>query len=275
MASRTRRATQLRGLTSPRLRRWHRNPPATRSPRPSPSDTNEAPQAPSGGARTSIEDALPLAAAVTSLVSLLLATTMSVQSLQIAQQSLETSRQSNDIAMGAVRILPQIRVSPAVLTLDFASADQMIDDSASQPSITVLNNGRVPISELALDISATNEMVYSVDDPLENFLSIPSARERIRLSDQLIPEGIARLRIKPCLLSYIDNSRLPYRNHDRKYRFVTHIVVLPMRAGDTLPPPRGGEDSSFVLVDYIPRHLVDTDAQSYLKAEKCTAQVFR
>src|SRR5437667_5173513 len=122
---------------------------------------------------------------------------------------------------------------------------------------------------------AVDGLVYRVDDLLESFRSIAPARERLVLTEQLIPDGRARVRIKPCMLSYIDRSNIAYRDLDAKYRFVANVVVLATRFGESAPVPRSANDSSLITVDYVPRMLAEQTAQTYLRTERCATQVFR
>lgn len=110
---------------------------------------------------------------------------------------------------------------------------------------------------------------------LESFHRVAPARERLVLREQLIPDGRAHLRIKPCMLSYIESSNIAYSNQDAKYRFIANVVILATRFGETAPLPRSGNDSSLITVDYFPRLLAEPNAQSYLKSERCETQVFR
>ena len=86
------------------------------------------------------------------------------------------------------------------------------------PAITVWNSGRVAISELTVDLLAVDGLVYRIDDLNETFRSIAPVRERLALREQLIPDGRASLRIKPCLLAYVDAANLGYSKPDARYR---------------------------------------------------------
>ena len=209
-----------------------------------------------------------------SVVSLMLSTLLSAQSLATSRQSVELFRQSNDIMLGQVRALPQVEVSPDVLAIGIDSLDQLTGDSAQQ-SLTVWNSGRVAISELTIDLIAIDGLVHRVDDLTESYRAIAPTRERLVLTEQLIPDGRARLRVKPCMLAYIDQAKISYRNPDAKYRFVANAVVLATRFGDPAPLPRSGNDSTLITVDYVPRLLGDQAVQAYLRTERCATQVFR
>jgi len=220
------------------------------------------------------DNAFSITAVLISAFSLALSTCLSTQSLATSRQSVDLFRQSNEILLGQVRALPQVEVSPEVVSISIESVDQMVVDSPQQ-SITVWNSGRVAISELTVDMIAVDGLVYRVDDLLESFRSIAPARERLVLTEQLIPDGRARVRIKPCMLSYIDRSNIAYRDLDAKYRFVANVVVLATRFGESAPVPRSGNDSSLITVDYVPRMLAEENVQSYLRTERCGSQVFR
>ena len=220
------------------------------------------------------DNGLSIAALVTSVLSLSLSTCLTSQSLATARQSVDLFRQSNEIMLGQMRALPQVEVSPEVLAISIETVDQLTADSPQQ-SISVWNSGRVAISELTVDMIAIDGLVHRVDDLAESFRSLAPARERLVLTEQLIPDGRARVRIKPCMLSYIDHSSIAYSNMDAKYRFVANVVVLATRFGESAPVPRSGNDSSLITVDYIPRLLAEPNAQSYLRNERCGSQVFR
>ena len=143
------------------------------------------------------------------------------------------------------------------------------------PTQKLWNNGRVAISELTVDIIAIDGLVHRTDNVLESFRSIAPVTERLVLREQLIPDGRASVRIKPCILSYIERSDLAYSNRDAKYRFIANVVVLATRSGQTVPLPRSGNDSTLLTVDYVPSLLGEPNAQSYLRNERCGAQAFR
>ena len=215
-----------------------------------------------------------ITALLVSGLSLSLSTCLSAQSLATSRQSVELFRQSNEIMLGRVRLLPQVEVAPDALLLNLVTIDELLADPPQQ-AITVWNNGRVAISELTVDMSAIDGMVYRVDNVVESFRSIAPARQRLVLREQLIPEGRAHIQIKPCMLTYIENSNIAYTDRDAKYRFIANVVVLATWFGDAAPLPRSGNDSSLITVDYVPRLLAEPDVQSYLKSERCATQVFR
>jgi hypothetical protein len=220
------------------------------------------------------DNGLSITALLTSVLSLGLSTCLSTQSLATSRQSVDLFRQANEIMLGQVRSLPQVEVSPDVMSINLESVDQLLADSPQQ-SITVWNSGRVAISELNVDMIAVDGLVYRIDNLLESFHRVAPARERLILREQLVPDGRAHLRIKPCMLSYIESSNIAYSNQDAKYRFIANVVVLATRFGETAPLPRSGNDSSLITVDYFPRLLAEPNAQSYLRSERCGTQVFR
>ena len=222
--------------------------------------------------RVIADNGLSITALATSVLSLTLSTCISAQSLATSRQSVDLFRESNEILLG--KVLPQVQITPEVMAIGVESVEQLTVDSPQQ-SITVWNVGRVAISELTVDIIPIEGLVYRIDNILESFRRISPTTERLVLREQLIPDGRASLRMRPCLLAYIDRSDLAYSNPDVKYRFIANVVVLATRSGQTAPLPRSGNDSTLITVDYIPRLLSDAAAQTYLKNEKCETQVFR
>src|SRR6266545_2717183 len=196
-----------------------------------------------------LDNGFALVALLTSALSLTLSTCLSSQSLATSRQSVDLFRESNEILLG--KVLPQVQVFPDVLSISLESLDQLTADSPQQ-SITVWNSGRVGISELTIDMVAVDGLVYRVDNLLESFHSIAPATEHLVLREQLIPDGRAQVRIKPCVLAYIDKSDLGYGNMNVRYRFVANVVVLATRAGQNAPLPRSGSDSTLLTVDFVP-----------------------
>lgn len=174
-----------------------------------------------------------LLSVVISVVALLVAKSGADRSTSIANEALQTARQSNDIALGRLREPPVVEIYSYDMILDFTDSEILKEEL--KVKISIRNPGKVAIDGLSMELIGIKPFTYPEHNPDNAIHPLPSIKVNVGLDTIIQPGGAAHIDMRIPILQYLVKLAELINQEKIIYRTAINIVLKPKAIGDPLP----------------------------------------
>lgn len=168
-----------------------------------------------------------------SIYALYITKISSEENTKIAIEALQTSRQSNDIALGLNKELPIIKFTDEDYKFDFTNKNSLDEDFKQK--VLVKNTGKIAIDGLSIEVIGIEPFTYPLDTPSEEVKPLPSFIIDVKLNSTLQPDASALIDIRLVILKYLEKFEKTITDKDRKYSSTINVILLAKTINSSLP----------------------------------------